>query len=78
MEGLDLRMRSDIKESFGSWKLEKCRQCCGGGDEGRGCEPECECWWMLEILSLKNCIRELQMSAEYRWGGRESRGWRIL
>ena len=33
---------------------------------------------MLEILSLKNCIRELQMSAEYRWGGRESGGWRIL
>lgn len=32
---------------------------------------------MLEILSLKSCIREFQVSVEYRWGGKESGGWRI-
>ncbi len=85
VEGLDLWIKSEIWRSSGSWKLEKCWQCGrgvgerrGSAIEGGGSEPEFKCWWMLKILSLKNCIRELQVSVDYRWGGNESGGWIVL
>ena len=43
-------------------------------DEGRGEVVELRSWWILLTLSLENRRRELQVSEEYRWVGRESGG----
>lgn len=80
MEGLELRMMSEISEAAGSWKLENgcCRWKVSGEEREEGLGVEMRCLWILCIFLLKKCIIELHVSGEYRCMGRESGGLRSL
>lgn len=80
MEGLALRVRSEISGDERRWKVEKVgrKDACwkSGGVLREGLKLSC--WWILWILSLKNSIRGLQKAAKYKWESRESGSLIIL